>query len=59
MKTKTINITTLSNMYGVCYNTMRKMLNEIPELELKKGQRILTPKQLMIIYNHFGTPSTK
>ena len=46
----------LSKKYFVSYNTFNKWLTHIPELKLHHGQRMLTPKQIEIIYNSIGEP---
>jgi hypothetical protein len=46
----------LSKKYFVSYNTFNKWLTQIPELKLHHGQRMLTPKQIEIIYNSIGEP---
>lgn len=42
--------------YGVSMTTMRKWINAIPNLNLSKNQRLLTPVQVDIIYAHLGSP---
>ncbi|MEO6731920.1 MAG: DUF4248 domain-containing protein [Ferruginibacter sp.] len=56
MKAQTATKTQLAKHYKVHYNTFIKWLKMIPELELNPTQRILTPKQVQIIYNHLGEP---
>ena len=45
----------LAMKYGVDKATFAKWLKEVPELNLKSN-RILTPKQVEIIYEAFGKP---
>jgi hypothetical protein len=51
-----INKTTLAQGYGISYNTFKKWLSTIPNLNLSTKTRILTPKQVEIIYEEFGNP---
>lgn len=46
----------LSKKYLVSYSTFIKWLKDIPELNLSVNQRILTPKQINIIYEQIGEP---
>jgi hypothetical protein len=46
----------LSKKYLVSYNTFKKWINNIPELKLIHNQRVLTPKQIDIIYDNLGLP---
>ncbi|HEX7413063.1 MAG TPA: DUF4248 domain-containing protein [Bacteroidia bacterium] len=46
----------LAKDYKVHYNTFLKWIKKIPELKLTPLQRVLTPKQVEIIYNHLGEP---
>ena len=46
----------LSKKYKVSYNTFLKWLNYIPELNMMPKQRVLTPKQIVIIYEALGEP---
>jgi len=63
---KSINKTSLAQKYGWTLDFLVKKINSTSELyqELKFSanynpyQRIFTPKQVEIIYNHFGKPST-
>jgi len=54
---KTISKKQLAIKYGVNYKTLRSWLSMIPELELDKRKRLLTPKQLEIIFERIGTPN--
>ena len=56
MKAETATKTQLAKQYKVHYNTFIKWLKMIPDLELSSKQRLLTPKQVKIIYNHLGDP---
>jgi len=46
----------LKSLYGVSMTTMIKWLAEVPDLNLKRGQKILTPKQLSKVYLFLGEP---
>ncbi|GEM_PF-789793 len=56
MKTKAYSKTELARMYNVHYDTFKKWLKGVPDLDLKPTQRILTPKQVEKIFNHIGEP---
>ena len=56
MKAETASKTQLAIKYKVSYNTFIKWLRMIPELELNPKKRLLTPKQVQIVYNHLGEP---
>lgn len=51
---KPMNKSMLANAYGVSVQTLNKWLDMVPELEVRKGQRLFTPKQLSLISNHLG-----
>jgi hypothetical protein len=61
---KVINKTSLAELYGWNLSFLRKQLstnkNLLQELTIKAnykpGQRILTPKQVNIIFKHLGNP---
>ncbi len=61
---KVINKTSLAELYGWNLSFLRKQLstnkNLLQELTIeanyKPGQRILTPKQINIIFKHLGNP---
>jgi len=55
-KPKTLSKGELSRAYGIHISTLNKWLVEVPGLELKKGQRVLTPKQVELIMEHLGEP---
>jgi len=46
----------LAKKYGVHQNTFAKWLKQVPELNINSKQRILTPKQVEIIYEALGKP---
>lgn len=46
----------LAAAYGVSPNTFRKWLDAIAGLHLQPGQRMLTPKQVALIFEHLGKP---
>jgi len=48
----------LAALYGVSRNTLKCWLKKIPNLEINKGQRLLTPLQVEIIFEALGNPST-
>jgi transposase len=56
MKIKVYSKTELSRMYNVHYDTFKKWLKNVPDLDLKPAQRILTPKQVEKIFKHLGEP---
>jgi len=57
MKTKpTASKSELTRLYGVSMTTMTKWLADVPDLNLKRGQKILTPKQLSKVYEFLGEP---
>jgi hypothetical protein len=56
MSHKTQNKTTLAAIYGVSLPTFIKLIKDIEGLELKPKIRILTPKQVAIIYEELGEP---
>ena len=53
---KTATKTELAKKYGVHYNTFLNWLKRIPELKLNSKQRVLTPKQVELIFRHLGEP---
>lgn len=55
---KATNKTELAKRFNISYSTLIKWLKQIPELELTKGQRILTPKQIDILYEYYGNPES-
>lgn len=48
--------TQIAQKYQVCLPTLNKMLSQIPDFVLDKSSRILTPKQVTIIFEHLGEP---
>lgn len=46
----------LKNEYGISYQTLNKWLKSVPGLMMNKNDRIITPSQLELIYNHLGRP---
>ena len=46
----------LASKYGVSYPTMIKWLKGIPELKISNERRLLTPKEIQIIYSVLGEP---
>ena len=54
---KTISKKQLAIKYGINYKTLWSWLSMIPELELDKRKRLLTPKQLEIIFEKIGIPN--
>jgi hypothetical protein len=56
MKAAASTKTELARKYKVHYNTFTKWLKLIPDLKLNPRQRILTPKQVSMIYDHLGEP---
>jgi hypothetical protein len=46
----------LAYQYGVSVQTFVKWIKEIPNLHLSPFQKIFTPKQIEIIFNHLGEP---
>jgi transposase len=44
----------LCKHYKVSYETFNTWLKRIPELNEEKGQRIFTPKQVRLIFEHLG-----
>jgi len=53
---KTYSKTQLAKLYNVSYNTFINWVKNIPELRLSPKQRIFTPKQLEILFEHLGEP---
>lgn len=48
--------TQLAREYKVDYGTFNSWLNDIDGLNLHPKRRLLTPKQVKMIYDHLGTP---
>jgi hypothetical protein len=55
-KYPTMTRTQLAQQYQVCLPTFNRMLAKIPNFILDKKSRLLTPKQIGIIYQHLGEP---
>lgn len=47
----------LAKRYGISYGTLATWLAKIEGLNLDPRKRILTPKQLKIIYEQWGEPT--
>jgi transposase len=56
MKVEAYNKSQIAKMYKVSNETIKKWLSEIPDLCLREGQRILTPKQVEKVFAHLGNP---
>lgn len=46
----------LAKMYGVSYPTFIKWLKMIPSLNITNKKRLLTPKDIQMIYEALGKP---
>lgn len=46
----------LAQQYGISYTTLLKWLESVKGIQLTKHRRILTPKELEIIYEALGNP---
>lgn len=46
----------LALLYEVSYNTFKRRLAEIDKLDISKHQRVLTPKQIEVIFDRLGEP---
>ena len=53
---KTASKTELAKLYGVHITTLMNWIKKIPNLKLTPNQRIFTPRQVQIIYDHLGEP---
>jgi hypothetical protein len=56
MKPVASTITGLAQQYNITPRTLKNWLKDCPELKLHKNRRILSPKQVAKIYDHFGEP---
>jgi len=56
MNVTTKTRTQLAKEYKVDYSTFNTWLNDIDELKLNPKRRLLTPKQVKMIYEHLGIP---
>lgn len=54
---KTYSKIQLARKYGVSYNTFKKWLIAIPEIKIEPTKRLLTPKEIEIIYKNLGIPN--
>jgi len=54
---KTYSKSQLAKKYGVSYNTFKKWLIAIPEITITASKRLLTPKEVEIIYKYLGIPN--
>ena len=48
--------TQIALKYNVCLKTLNKMLVLIPNYTIDKSVRVLSPKQVSIIFEHLGEP---
>jgi hypothetical protein len=46
----------LARLYSIHISTLNAWLKPIKGLDLRNGQRILTPKQVALIMEHLGEP---
>jgi len=53
---KNLTKKSLAIEYGVAYNTFNKWIKNISELRLDQNQRLLTPKQIELIFKELGDP---
>lgn len=56
MKIKSSTRTQLAASYNVSLATLNKWLKKIEGLKIEPNTRILTPKQVEIIFLHLGEP---
>ena len=56
MKTFANTLTTVSRQYGVSRKTLKKWLLDYPQINLKKGTRVIPPKVVDQIYDCLGKP---
>lgn len=47
----------LAKKYLISYNTFNNWLSAIPDLNLRHRQRMLTPRQVDLIYKALGEPN--
>jgi len=57
MNISTKTRTQLAKEYKVDYSTFISWLNDIDELKLHPKRRLLTPKQVKLVYEHLGDPN--
>ena len=55
-KYPSMNRTQIAQKYQVCLPTFNKMLAKIPDFIWDKTLRVLTPKQVGLIFEHLGEP---
>ena len=48
--------TQIAQKFNVCLKTLNKMLALIPNFSIDRKIRILSPKQVSIIFEHLGEP---
>jgi hypothetical protein len=46
----------LQRLYKMSWPMFTKLLKLVPGLELEPRQRVFTPKQVRLIFDHLGTP---
>jgi len=56
MKIKSYTKSELAYIYGVSGATFKKWLLQLNDLNLAPNVRILTPKQVTLIFEEFGLP---
>ena len=56
MKAVASTLSKLAAQYGIDLKTFKNWLKPYPNLQPASGQRLLTPKQVKEIYEHFGEP---
>ena len=56
MKTFSSTLTNLARQYGVHRKTLKKMLNDYPQVQLSATRRTLTPKEVEQNYDCLGKP---
>jgi hypothetical protein len=55
-KISSITKSALAVQYNIHVNTLREWLKDVPNLQMKPFQKVLSPKQLELIYEHLGKP---
>ncbi|MES2620344.1 MAG: hypothetical protein V4615_05780 [Bacteroidota bacterium] len=56
MKAATSTFSNLATEYGVTVRTLKRWLSDYKDLNIKHGQKILTPKQVRLIFDKIGEP---
>lgn len=56
MKTQTTLISKLARDYAVDLRTLQRWIQRYPEIQIKKGTKALTPKQVEQIISRIGEP---